>query len=161
MADRNDVRFFISYSRKDQALVRNLTRLVGLSGAYAFLDEVSIEPGDRWQKAIDSAIREASCVIVFWSRHAEKSEWVDTEWRLGLMLGKKLVPVRLDDTALPTQLSQFQAIDLRIAGAERALANKSVYESLLDITDVKEKERLTLRAAQALAHHLDMFLRGS
>jgi hypothetical protein len=48
--------------------------------------------------------------MVFWSKHAAESSWVKEEWEVALQIGKRLVPVPIDDTPLPAGLSQFQAL---------------------------------------------------
>jgi hypothetical protein len=101
---------FISYAREDSQWVYRAADLLRAGGAEVFLDAQDIPFGDRWKDRIVSTLNEVERVLVFWSEHAAKSEWVQREWRLALDLRKRLVPVILDRTPLPPLLREFQAL---------------------------------------------------
>jgi hypothetical protein len=55
---------FISYCRKDgKDLAGRLYRDLMLQGFAVFLDSVSIDSGREWDKAIESALNDASVVL--------------------------------------------------------------------------------------------------
>src|SRR5512135_148894 len=101
---------FISYARADRAAVDQAVDLLRAGGVRVFLDIASIEFGARWKDALMNALRRCERVMVFWSRAAAASEWVEREWRYALELGKKIVPTLLDPTPLPPELAEFQAV---------------------------------------------------
>lgn len=101
---------FISYSRTDRDAVDQAVDLLRAGGVRVFLDIASIEFGDRWKDALQEALRRCERVMVFWSRAAAASEWVEREWRCALELGKRIVPTLLDLTPLPAELAEFQAV---------------------------------------------------
>ncbi len=101
---------FISYARTDRAAVDQAVDLLRAGGVRVFLDVASIEFGARWKDALMNALRRCERVMVFWSRAAAASEWVEREWRYALELGKKIVPTLLDPTPLPPELAEFQAV---------------------------------------------------
>ena len=55
---------FLSYSRKDQALVQRLRDLLSLSGRRVFWDAVSITPGQAWATELEKALRNSDLVVL-------------------------------------------------------------------------------------------------
>ncbi len=106
--DRHTV--FISYARADSELVTVAANLLRAGGAKVFMDVRDIDYGDDWKAVLIAKIHEVERVLVFWSKKAAISEWVKREWELALELGKRLVPVPLDDTPLPHRMARFQAL---------------------------------------------------
>jgi hypothetical protein len=147
-------RFFVSYARDDARVVHQLVKLVTLSGALAFIDTDHIAPGDDWQQTIRFAVTSADAVVVFWSARARVSVWVRREWRLGLELGKRVIPVLMDSTTLPTELAHLQAIDLRVRTSVRGVVNAPLYASLLGSWEAATLARLLHTAAEKLATEL-------
>ena len=115
---------FISYSRNDVAFITPIVRLLrtaiaGVSSAsgnqwkLVFQDIDNIDPGGEWEKKIDEAIARAERMFVFWCTHSATSNQVRREYELGFQLAKVVVPVLLDDTPLPADLSRINGVDLR------------------------------------------------
>jgi hypothetical protein len=103
---------FLSYTRRDVGIVRKLQLMVRASGAVPWRDEDGIQPGEQWRVSIASAIERSDRVLVFWCRHASRSQEVRREYRLALTLGKLVIPVRLDRTPASTELAGLQATDV-------------------------------------------------
>ena len=101
---------FISYSRVNGDVVTIAAKLLRAGGATVFQDVVDIEYGSDWQEALAKAIRQCERVLVFWSLAASTSEWVEREWRMALRAGKRIVPMLLDKTPLPAELSRFNGM---------------------------------------------------
>jgi hypothetical protein len=104
---------FLSYSRKDVAIIRQVADLIKGSGGEVFRDEESIGPGEIWKESITLNIESCERMLVFWCRHSKESPHVASEVADGIRLSKKLVPVRFDQTPLNDSLKPFQAIDVR------------------------------------------------
>ncbi|HOD81082.1 MAG TPA: toll/interleukin-1 receptor domain-containing protein [Phycisphaerae bacterium] len=104
---------FLSYSHHDSDIVQMLADLLTAADRPYFLDRFSIEPGDKWQVVIDDAIETATKVFVFWCFHAADSREVAREYTLAIKMGKKVVPVLLDDQDLPDILGRYRWIDGR------------------------------------------------
>jgi hypothetical protein len=102
---------FVSYSRAHSAIVSPLVKLLKLDGRNVFLDEITIAPGDDWEGAILDALNEARIVVILWCSHAKRSHWVRREWKLAVTLRKSVIPILLDTTPPPNELSRFQAIN--------------------------------------------------
>lgn len=46
-----------------------------------FVDEESIETGDRWPEKMKKALRHSRCMVSVWSPSYFRSEWCVSEWR--------------------------------------------------------------------------------
>jgi len=104
---------FISYSRKDAALVECVVSLLRAIGANAFRDKDSIPAGVKWRPVLEDALDKATVILVFWCIHSESSVEVRAEFQRAIDGQKSLIPIILDDTPLVVDLSQFQGIDMR------------------------------------------------
>jgi hypothetical protein len=104
-------RVFISYSRNDRHIVEPLVQLLRLRGDLVFFDIDSISPGQLWRDELETAIETAAWFVLFWCAHSSQSREVEREFRAALAKGKKVVPLLLDDTALPDRVAAFQGID--------------------------------------------------
>ncbi len=101
---------FLSYTREDLTRIQPLIAALGASGLTVWWDR-TILPGKRFDAVIEEAIDGAACVIVVWSRHSVGSEWVKLEASEG-MRRRALVPVLVDDVAIPFEFRRVQAADL-------------------------------------------------
>ena len=101
---------FISYAHADSRVVLPDVELLRAGGVQVFMDVRDIDYGERWAAALKRAIDGCERVIVFWSAAAKVSDWVEREWRMAVERGKKIVPTLLDDTPLPRELADFQAL---------------------------------------------------
>jgi TIR domain len=115
MARKKKGGVFVSYSRHDEQLVKPLAGLLGAAGDDAvFLDVSSIKPGDLWKQKIEDAVRDASVFIVCWCCECEHSTFIAYEIEMALKSGeKRLVPVLLCGSPLPSTLADRQWIDLK------------------------------------------------
>jgi hypothetical protein len=140
-----DYSIFVSYSRRDAAIVRSLVEILRLSGAGVFRDVDHIRPGTKWKAVLSEAVDSCELLLLFWCRHSAKSAMVQKEYTQALEAGKLLAPVLLDDTPLGDAVSEYQVIDMRglfrhddvePAGRDR---DRSVCE-MMEITP-EEKQR--------------------
>ncbi len=107
--------FFVSYSSADRELVTPLVQLLRVA-APAFLDRDSIPLGSRWREVVLEAIRSATDVLLFWCSHASASAEVAWEIEQALALEKSLIPVLLDDAAVPPRIGQYQYLPMQHLG---------------------------------------------
>ncbi len=104
---------FVSYSHADASLVGPVVKLLRANNSFVFQDVDRIRPGKKWRNEIIKALNEAQLVVVFWCSHASKSKEVSNEWKEAIKQEKDLLPLLLDKTPLPPELSKFQWIDFR------------------------------------------------
>ncbi len=106
-------RVFICYARADETIVREIARALQAKGVATWVDKEDIPFGANWDRSIDEAIHAAACILVFLSPQAVASDEVQAEWNLAVEEGKPIVPLLLEDCAIPRRLRARQHIDLR------------------------------------------------
>lgn len=104
---------FISHSNKDDIIVTQLAASLRAAGLTPWVDHEAIQPGDRWEHAIEQAMTEASVMIVALTRHSTASDEVRNEWNHFHDLGKMILPVLMDDCEVPFRLKPLQWVDYR------------------------------------------------
>ncbi len=101
---------FLSYSRRDSSTVQALAAALSQKGLSVWLDRSGIQEGDAYDTQIEDAIAQTRVVIVLWSKHSIRSNWVRAE--AAYALGKhKLLPISIDPSEPPLQFLQIQTID--------------------------------------------------
>jgi len=133
---------FVSYSHADASLVAPVVKLLRVNKALVFQDIDRIQPGKKWRSEINKALAEAQLVVVFWCDHANRSNEVWKEWKAAIEQEKDLLPLLLDATPLPPELSEFQWIDFRgTVGANHTSVEAS---ALRPAAPVQSGRRLSL-----------------
>src|SRR5262249_13568496 len=94
-------------------------------GLEAFWD-TEIPPGQTWADYIEGKLNQCKSVIVLWSEHSTRSQWVREEARMGRDKSK-LIPALLDGSPMPFGFGEVQAADL---STWRGEANPSGWRSL-------------------------------
>jgi hypothetical protein len=77
---------FASYANPDRDAV--LARVQGIQKALpdldVFLDVAALRSGQRWRDRLHTEVTGRDVFYLFWSTHAQQSQWVDWEWRTAL-----------------------------------------------------------------------------
>lgn len=97
---------FLSYAREDLVAVQSLVREIEAEGLSVFWDR-QIVPGQAWSDVLEAAMNDARAVVVVWSAASVKSTWVKAEATEAMTRGK-LVPLRIDNAAIPMPFGQVQ-----------------------------------------------------
>ncbi len=99
----NTKRVFISYSSIDRARTRGLGLLLEAMGHQVFRNHRTIKPGNNWQSTLQDGLNESDAIVVFWTKHAARSEWVRKEYEFFQTQypHRPLVVVLGDETPLP------------------------------------------------------------
>lgn len=124
-------RVFISYSRADRQRVTGLASLLEALEHHVFVDRRSIRPGKRWQEMLEQELGAADVLLVFWTRHAARSDWVRREYESfeSQFPDRPLVPVIGDTTPLAAKLQARQLSDFC----------PLINELLVTVRDLEEK----------------------
>lgn len=101
---------FISYAREDRPRAEQVARGLQAIGLEPFWD-TDIPPGQTWADYIEGKLSQCPAVVVLWSEHSTKSQWVREEARMGRDKAK-LIPALLDGSAAPFGFGEVQAADL-------------------------------------------------
>ncbi len=144
-------RAFISHSGKDDRYVQELDQFLRACGyGEVFNDGHSIPTGEQFWPHIEQGIRTCDTFVVVLSHDSVKSDWVDKEVRLALELGKKVIPVRIDDCKPPPSLQKYDTLDFRPGRGERVkIAPSRIFRHAARVLFGREKELAALDAAWA------------
>lgn len=117
--------FFISYSRKQYFIAKQLAEFLSAHGIFVWLDVERIAPGDDWQTSIDRGLRQCQALIVLASRAAYRSVSVRYEVETAGNAGKPMYLVVIESCPFVTGLagrvavidarSNFRAASTRLA----------------------------------------------
>jgi WD40 repeat protein len=165
---------FISYSRKDQAVVARLADGLKRHGKTVWVDLNDIMPSAPWMVEITTAITEAEAVLFVISPDSVNSDVCRQELGKALELNKRLVPVVIRETAIdtvPAEIAQLNFVDCRAVAAAPDEPEDQAFQHALDqliqaldtdIEAVHLHTRLLLRATEWEASGADSgrLLRG-
>ena len=101
---------FISYANEDRSRAETLARALEEQNYTVWWDR-KIPPGKYFENVINSAIEDARCVVVMWSKHSILSEWVKDEAQVAKDR-EILVPVIIDPISPPLGFRRIQAANL-------------------------------------------------
>lgn len=100
---------FVSYARADSTYVSDLCQRLRRIGIRLWSDH-DIAPGANWDRAVESALRSASKMLVVMSPAATRSENVQDEWSYFLQENKPVHPFLYQPCELPFRLRRRQHI---------------------------------------------------
>jgi hypothetical protein len=121
------VHVFLSHNRQDKDLARRLGAQMRLAGADVWFDEWEIRAGDSIPGKVNEGLAAVDTVLLLvWSVDADRSEWVRAEFETAITQGMadetlRVIPVILDDTALPPLLTRIRWVDLQDGDETRAV----------------------------------------
>jgi hypothetical protein len=101
---------FISYAREDREVAQRLAAALTARGWSVYWDR-QIRSGQRFAEVIEAELSAARCVVVLWSEHSVRSDWVIDEAEAGRDRGV-LAPARITDVPLPMGFRQIHTTDL-------------------------------------------------
>ena len=117
---------FISYASEDRSHVQALVKEFEDQGWTVWWDRY-IDTGSSFDRRIEQALDESSCVVVVWSEASIGSDWVRAEAAEGLERNI-LVPILLDEVKPPLLFRQKQAVSLiewkQRGGTDGAMLNQ-------------------------------------
>ena len=101
---------FLSYAREDAARAQKVAEGLEQAGFDVFWDS-EIPPGATWADHIEQKLAQCKALIVLWSEHSTKSQWVREEARMGRDKGV-LIPVMMDGSQAPFGFGEVQSANL-------------------------------------------------
>ncbi len=104
---------FISYAHGDQSFAKKLAEDVRAAGASIWMDQLDIQTGELWDKAVGEALESAPRLLVILSATSVASQNVMDEVSFALEKGKQVLPVLYQDCEIPFRLRRFKYSDLR------------------------------------------------
>jgi len=109
---------FISYAKEDKEKAISIYQDLSELGFNLWIDKKNILPGEIWKNSIYRALKESELILILLSSNANKRGFFQTE--IGFALEKcqemldtdiYLIPVRLENCAVPDKLCNFQWVD--------------------------------------------------
>jgi len=109
---------FLSHNVNDKPRVRSLAERLRAAGLRVWFDEWAIKPGDDIYLAVEHGLEAARVLVLCLSEHALSSDWVKMERSTVLFrdpsnVGRRFIPLLLDDCRLPDSLRRFKYVDFR------------------------------------------------
>jgi len=104
-------KYFLSYSHSDQETALRIATDLRQSGAEIWVDQMDIRPSDRWDQAVENALKDSLGVLLIMSPHSVSSENVLDEISFALDAGKNVIPLLVSPCKLPLRLARIQFID--------------------------------------------------
>jgi hypothetical protein len=129
---------FLCHSKEDKPIIRNLySQMTSEGWIDVWLDEIKLLPGQEWDIEIEKAVEQADVVIVCLSnKSVDKEGYIQKELRFVLNIADEkpegtifVVPLRLDDCAVPRRIRAWQYVDY-FPQNNQAWAYKRLIESL-------------------------------
>jgi len=125
------MKIFVCYARVDKPFCREVVRVI--DHHEIFMDD-RFYAGDDWWEIILDRLAWCDVLIFLISLNSLKSVYCKRELNIALQLGKRIVPILLDEAALqhiPKSLSKFQWVDLTGAMTDEVV--RYLHESLLKV----------------------------
>lgn len=101
---------FLSYVREDKDQAQRLAQALERQGWCVFWDRSSIHIGEALDEVIENAIAQCRCMIVGWSRLANKSDWVWGEANTGRER-RILLPLKFEAVEPPIVFRRIRTED--------------------------------------------------
>jgi len=149
---------FISYSTQNSQIVEEIVKTFTYNNITYWKAPERIPAGSNYAKEIPRGIRECEVFLLLLSKASQQSIWVEKELDMAVGMGKKIIPVRLDDTPLSDSfrfyLNNVQFIPLRERGngtesllIERLkeMLNPEIAERRMTMAEKKENTRAMRR----------------
>lgn len=141
---------FISYSRKDEAIVDDIKRLFDANSITYWLDTNDIPPGSTFMANIVDAIESSAITLFISSSSSNHSIYTAKEVALAFNAGKYIIPYKIDHSSFSKNL-QFVMTDLNCIDAtpyslQKAQVLVADIKALLrgerheEISNIKERE---------------------
>ena len=111
VAARSQPLTFISYSRADNSFALELARELRASGFNIWLDQLDIPTGCRWDDEVEKALMQCDIFLVILTPHSIGSNNVKDEIGYAIDSNKRILPVLLENAAVPFRLRRFQYVN--------------------------------------------------
>ncbi len=115
----NQQLIFLSHASQDKPAVRRLSQRLKADGFDPWLDEERILPGQDWNLEIEKAMRLSGAILLCFSAlSVAKEGYIQREYKRAMQYQEEkpegtifVIPVRLDDCAMPHFIQELQWVD--------------------------------------------------
>jgi FMN phosphatase YigB (HAD superfamily) len=103
---------FISYSRYNEEFAKTFAIELRSAGFSIWLDQQDIRLGERWEEAVEEALRSCEILLLILTPASVSSENVKDEIGYAIDHGKRILPVLLEQCEVPLRVRRFQYLDV-------------------------------------------------
>jgi formylglycine-generating enzyme required for sulfatase activity len=139
------LRVFISYSRRDLAFADRLVAALAAAGFSVKIDRQDLPKLEDWQRELQHLIRQADTVILVMSGHSLASPIVEWEIEQVRSFGKRLAPVVIADISemrVPPELARLNYVFFTDDHAFDKSVSELAAALRLDVVWLKEHTRI-------------------
>jgi ubiquinone biosynthesis protein UbiJ len=104
-------RYFLSYARADAQAALQLADDLRVAGVDLWIDQRDILPSQRWDRAVESALRGCTAVVVLLTPRSVASENVLDEIGFAVDHRKDVIPMLFEVCDVPMRINRLQRID--------------------------------------------------
>jgi hypothetical protein len=102
---------FISHNHNDDLFVDKLRAALRQQGFQIWVDHHDVPVGTIWDHIVEQKLNEAQVLLLILSHSSVSSIKVRAEWYEFQEMGKRVIPIRIDDCRPPLLIRQLQQID--------------------------------------------------
>jgi hypothetical protein len=104
---------FISHSTANDSFVNRLSDELQIRGIQSWVDHRDMPAGSRWVAELETALTGSDVMLLVLSEASTSSSYVESEWHTFFNMGRKIIPLRLDNCEVPLFLRTFHQVDFR------------------------------------------------
>ncbi|MGB7161057.1 MAG: toll/interleukin-1 receptor domain-containing protein [Tepidisphaeraceae bacterium] len=134
---------FISYSHKNLEQAQRVREELKRCRGHVFLAKESFRPGDAVTPTIMREVEKCDVFLLLWSAQAAASRFVDDEVKAAVSSRRFILPVKLDDSALPAMLGDIHYVSAASA-ADGDAALQQVRDVVLPKASKKNAQELAM-----------------
>jgi hypothetical protein len=123
---------FASYAAEDRVEVLKRVQLLPKLGIRVFQDFLTLDPGERWARAVYRSIDTTDVFLLFWSAPAKRSRWVLRETRYALrrkggddLSPPEIIPVPIEGPPPVPPLGDLRHLVGSVVGEVSQLAERA------------------------------------
>lgn len=103
--------YYINYANADESFALQLYQTLKEAGQNPWIDQQDVGGEESWHQAINRALQNCSHMILVWSKEAEQSREVESEWSYFANASKPLIIVRRENQPVHYVLQPYPIID--------------------------------------------------
>ncbi|MGF1504733.1 MAG: TIR domain-containing protein, partial [Anaerolineae bacterium] len=143
-AQQSGGHIFLSYSRKDAQKAQQIRAALEDAGHTVWQDITALKGGSEWVDSIERGIDSCYTLVSVVSTDANLSKWVRIEYLHAERRDKHIVPIKIDDSEIPTMM-----LTTHVIFADEAL--QAGITHLLEVLPAPPEGEAAVQAQQATA----------
>lgn len=100
----NTPKIYISYAHEDKDIAEKIYKELNLNPFVVLMDKYDIRVGDNIPNKLKEMLKESDYMLFISSKKSSGSEWANVEIDEAKNMDKKIFPIKVDESALPSLL---------------------------------------------------------